>query len=47
LIRLNQAGRLSLEGLVTHEFPLYEINAAIDLEGSGAAGRVLIDIAQG
>jgi S-(hydroxymethyl)glutathione dehydrogenase/alcohol dehydrogenase len=46
LIRLNQAGRLSFEGLVTHEFPLDEINAAIDLVRSGAAGRVLIDVAR-
>ena len=46
LIRLNRAGRLSFDGLVTHEFPLDEINAAIDLVRSGAAGRVLIDIAR-
>jgi S-(hydroxymethyl)glutathione dehydrogenase / alcohol dehydrogenase len=45
LIRLNQAGRLSFDGLITHEFPLDDINAAIDLVRSGAAGRVLIDIA--
>jgi len=46
LISLNRAGRLSFEGLVTREFRLDEINAAIDLVRSGAAGRVLIDIAQ-
>jgi S-(hydroxymethyl)glutathione dehydrogenase / alcohol dehydrogenase len=44
LIRLNLAGRLSFEGLVTHEFALDDINAAIDLVRSGAAGRVLIDM---
>jgi S-(hydroxymethyl)glutathione dehydrogenase / alcohol dehydrogenase len=46
LIRLNQAGRLSFDGLITHEFPLDDISAAIDLVRSGAAGRVLVDIAR-
>jgi S-(hydroxymethyl)glutathione dehydrogenase/alcohol dehydrogenase len=44
LIRLNEAGRLSLEGLITHEFPLEEINRALDVVRSGAAGRVLLNI---
>jgi S-(hydroxymethyl)glutathione dehydrogenase/alcohol dehydrogenase len=46
LIRLNQAGRLSFDGLITQEFPLDDINAALDLMRSGAAGRVLINIAR-
>jgi S-(hydroxymethyl)glutathione dehydrogenase/alcohol dehydrogenase len=46
LIRLNEAGRLSFDGLITHEFPLDDINAALDLVRSGAAGRVLVNIAQ-
>jgi S-(hydroxymethyl)glutathione dehydrogenase / alcohol dehydrogenase len=46
LIRLNQAGRLSLEGLITHEFPLDEINTAFDVIRSGAAGRVLLQISK-
>ena len=41
LIRLNKAGRLSLDGLITHEFPLDQINEALDVVRSGAAGRVL------
>lgn len=41
-IRLVEAGKLSLEGLVTHEFPLEKINEAIRLVRSGEAGRVLI-----
>jgi S-(hydroxymethyl)glutathione dehydrogenase / alcohol dehydrogenase len=45
LIRLNQAGRLSFEGIITHEFPLEEINAALDLMRSGTAGRVVLRIA--
>jgi S-(hydroxymethyl)glutathione dehydrogenase / alcohol dehydrogenase len=44
LIRLNQAGRLSFDGIITHEFPLREINAAFDLVRSGAAGRVLLKV---
>lgn len=45
LIRLNKAGRLSLAGLITHEFPLDEINDALDLVRSGNAGRVLLQVA--
>ena len=45
LIRLNQAGRLSFDGIITHEFPLEEINAALDVVRSGAAGRVVLKIA--
>jgi S-(hydroxymethyl)glutathione dehydrogenase/alcohol dehydrogenase len=44
LIRLNQAGRLSFEGIITHEFPLDEINHALDVVRSGAAGRVVLKI---
>jgi S-(hydroxymethyl)glutathione dehydrogenase/alcohol dehydrogenase len=47
LIRLNEAGRLSFSGLITHEFGLDDINAALDMVRSGAAGRVLVDIAGG
>ena len=45
LIRLNKAGRLSLDGIITHEFPLDEINAALDVVRGGNAGRVLLKIA--
>jgi S-(hydroxymethyl)glutathione dehydrogenase / alcohol dehydrogenase len=45
LIRLNQAGRLSFDGIITHEFPLDDINPALDLVRSGAAGRVVLKIA--
>jgi len=44
LIRLIEAGRLSFEGLITHEFPLDDINAALDMVRSGTAGRVLLRI---
>jgi S-(hydroxymethyl)glutathione dehydrogenase/alcohol dehydrogenase len=44
LIKLVAAGKLSFDGIITHAFPLDEINAALDLVRSGAAGRVLIDL---
>ena len=44
LIRLNEAGRISLDGIITHEFRLDDINAALDMARSGAAGRVLINV---
>ena len=46
LIRLNQAGRLSLAGLITHEFSLDDINQAIDVVRGGTAGRVLVNVAR-
>jgi S-(hydroxymethyl)glutathione dehydrogenase/alcohol dehydrogenase len=45
LIRLSEAGRLSFNGLITHEFKLDEINQALDVVRGGTAGRVLINIA--
>lgn len=45
LIRLNRAGRLSFDGIITHEFSLDEINAALDLVRSGTAGRVVLKTA--
>ncbi len=41
-IRLVDTGKLKLDGLVTHEFSLDDINRALDLVRSGDAGRVLI-----
>lgn len=43
-IRLYRAQLLHLEGLVTHEFSLDEINEAMDLLRLGAAGRILINM---
>lgn len=43
-IRLVQAGRLKLDGLITHEFGLEGINEAIEVMRSGEAGRCLIVI---
>ena len=47
IIRLNRAGKVSFDGIITHEFPLTEINTALELVRSGTAGRVLLNIAQG
>jgi len=44
-IRLVEAGKLKLDGLITHEFKLDDINEAIKLVKSGEAGRVLISMA--
>jgi S-(hydroxymethyl)glutathione dehydrogenase / alcohol dehydrogenase len=44
LARLWQAGRLKLDGLITHEFQLTDINEAFDVVRSGAAGRVSLAI---
>jgi len=41
-IRLCQAGRLKLDGLITHEFSLDQINQAIEVVRSGEAGRCVI-----
>jgi S-(hydroxymethyl)glutathione dehydrogenase/alcohol dehydrogenase len=42
LIRLHEAGRVTFDGLITHEFPLRRINDALDLMRSGNGGRVLV-----
>ena len=42
LARLAAAGKLDLDGLVTHRMPLEQINEAIALTASGRAGRVVI-----
>lgn len=43
-IRLVKEGRLNLNGLITHEFPLERINEAISLVRSGEAGRVVVSM---
>lgn len=44
LVRLHHAGRLSFDGIITHEFSLDDINPALTLVRSGAAGRVVLDV---
>ena len=43
-IRLFQAGKMRLDGLVTHEFSLDRINEAIEVMKRGESGRVLINM---
>jgi len=43
-VRLCESGKMTLDGLVTHEFHLDQINEAIALVRSGAAGRVMVDM---
>jgi len=43
-VNLNKHGRLSVEGLVTHRFPLASINEAISTLRSGQAGRIMVEI---
>jgi S-(hydroxymethyl)glutathione dehydrogenase/alcohol dehydrogenase len=41
-VRLMRAGKMTLDGLVTHEFPLDRVNEAIATVRRGEAGRVLL-----
>ena len=41
-IKLINAGKMTLDGFITHEFALDEINAALDLFRSGKVGRIVI-----
>jgi S-(hydroxymethyl)glutathione dehydrogenase/alcohol dehydrogenase len=45
IIRLHREGRISFDGLITHEFPLDRINEALAVVRSGTAGRVLLNVA--
>ena len=42
IVQLNRAGKMTFDGMITHEFAPDEINTAIDLVKSGTAGRVLL-----
>jgi S-(hydroxymethyl)glutathione dehydrogenase/alcohol dehydrogenase len=42
LAKLVRAGKLNLDGLITHEYALDCINEALDMVRSGDAGRVLV-----
>ena len=43
-INLIKAGKMTLEGLITHEFSLDEVNEALNLFRSGEAGRIVINL---
>jgi Zn-dependent alcohol dehydrogenase len=44
LAELAALGRIDLAAMVTHRFPLCDVNKAIEATASGAAGRVLLDL---
>jgi S-(hydroxymethyl)glutathione dehydrogenase/alcohol dehydrogenase len=44
LVRLAEAGKINYEGIVTDEFPLEQINDALDLMRSGKSGRIVLNI---
>ena len=41
-IRLMESGKMILDGLITHEFDLDDINDALNLFRSGEAGRIIV-----
>ena len=43
-IELYRTGKLKLDGLITHEFKLDDVNKALDVVRQGDAGRVLISM---
>ena len=43
-INLINDSKMTLDGIITHEFKLDEINSAIDLFRQNKAGRILIDL---
>jgi S-(hydroxymethyl)glutathione dehydrogenase/alcohol dehydrogenase len=43
-IRLIQEKKMTLEGIITHEFRLEEINKALDVIREGKAARVVINM---
>jgi S-(hydroxymethyl)glutathione dehydrogenase/alcohol dehydrogenase len=43
-IKLIEDGKMTLDGIVTHEFGLNNINEALDLFRSGEAGRIIINL---
>ena len=41
-IRLIDSDKMTLDGLITHEYALDDINEALDLFRSGEAGRIIV-----
>lgn len=44
LMRLTDAGKISFDGIITHEFTLDQVNDALDLMRTGKSGRVLLKV---
>ncbi|MBC8182549.1 dehydrogenase, partial [candidate division KSB1 bacterium] len=43
-IDLIEAGKMTLDGLITHEFELDEVNEALNLFRSRSAGRIILNL---
>jgi S-(hydroxymethyl)glutathione dehydrogenase/alcohol dehydrogenase len=43
-VELYQAGKLKLDELITHRFPLSEINQAVALMKTGLSGRIIVEM---
>ena len=43
-LALYESGRLKLDELITHRFPLEQVNEALDVVRSGQAGRVILEM---
>ena len=43
LIKLINTNKMTLDGIITHEFCLHDINIALDLMRKGDSGRILIN----
>ena len=41
-LRLCKTGKLKLDGVITHRFPLDKVNTALDTVRGGEAGRVML-----
>jgi S-(hydroxymethyl)glutathione dehydrogenase/alcohol dehydrogenase len=43
-VRLLDSGKLDFDGLITHEFPLNQVNDALEVFRSGEAGRIILNM---
>lgn len=43
-VKLYQAGKLKLDELITHRFPLSEINQAVEFMKTGLSGRIIVEM---
>lgn len=43
-VAMHRSGHLKIDGLITHRYPLAQINEALDVMRSGSAGRVMIEM---
>jgi Zn-dependent alcohol dehydrogenase len=46
-LKLYKSGKLKLDELITHRYPLEQVNEALDMVRSGEAGRVVLEMNRG